>query len=155
MEDLFFKVGFGIQFILVLIIYFHSASFYKSMSKMILATLASVSKSRSDLDFLVQIQRSYPKDKDKHSFEINKISDFLKAFNYENFTIGTKDDGIYVNIYDYNGKRILSEIELDYLKEDIDQTIKIAYFKSGEEISSKIQILPNKQLDKMSEEEEA
>ena len=57
MDNLFLQIGFAIQFIVILVIYFHSASFYKSMSRMILQTLASISTTRAEVEFLVQLQK--------------------------------------------------------------------------------------------------
>ena len=142
MDNLFLQIGFAIQFIVVLVIYFHSASFYKSMSRMILQTLASISTTRAEVEFLVQLQKVQFKEKNHLTYHENVISDFLRAFNFENFTIKKEADGYYIDIYDYNGKRILTETELDYLHDDVDTTLKIAYFKSGEVKSSKIQIVP-------------
>ena len=81
MDNLFLQIGFVIQFIVVLVIYFHSASFYKSMSRMILQTLASISTTRTEVEFLVQLQKVQFKEKNHLAYHENVISDFLRAFN--------------------------------------------------------------------------
>lgn len=138
--DILIQIGLAIQFILILIIYFHNAAFYKSMSRSVVQIASMVSSSKKELDLLTRFSHEQFRSANTKQLQ-SLISDFLKMLGYDNFSVAQIENVFFINIYDFTTET-LNDIQLEYLYSLVNATLKIAYFKPGEDKFSHIQIIP-------------